>query len=164
MVDVHKASRALACNQLQRKSVKNIPERVRSELHTRTPEGLAEKSAAHGLADSMGCHGRRSPSSEPTVLAQVSTDDFPSKKCSDQTAHDVDKIGDVADGNAVVTVAENGNATCLPGEPRTHVDDVSDRMMADAITCSKHGCLVAWPSMCSKSSRPKERTITSVSD
>ena len=58
MVDVHKASRALARNQPQRKSARNIPERVRSELHTRTPEGLAGKSAAHGLADSMDCRER----------------------------------------------------------------------------------------------------------
>ena len=160
MADVHKASRALACNQPQGNSIKNIPKRVRSELHTGTPEGLAEKSAAHGLADRMGCRGRHSPSSEPTVLAQVSTDDFPSKKCCVQTAHDVDKIGDVADGNAVVTAAENGNA--LPGEPRRMLDDVSDRMLADAITCSRNGCTAAWSSLSSKSCRKKGQSPTSV--
>ena len=80
MVDVHKASRALACNQFQTKNVRNIPERVRSELHSRTPEGLVEKSAAHNLAGSVDCRGRHVHSSEPTVLARVSKDDFPSRK------------------------------------------------------------------------------------
>ena len=61
-----------------------------------------------------------------------------------------------------MTAAENGNATCLPGEPRTHVDDVSDRMMADAITCSRHGCTAAWSSMSSKSCRKKGQSPTSV--
>ena len=72
------------------------------------------------------------------------------------------KIGDVEDGNAVVAAAENGNATCLPGEPRRMLDDVSDRMLADAITCSRHGCTAAWSSISSKSCRKKGQSPTSV--
>ena len=74
----------------------------------------------------------------------------------------MDKTGDVGDGNAVVAAAENGNATCLPGEPRRMLDDVSDRMLADAITCSRHGCMAAWSSISSKSCRKKGLSPTSV--
>ena len=72
------------------------------------PKDWPGKSAAHGLADSMDCRERHLHSSEPAVLAQVSTDDFPSRKCRVPTAHDVGKIGGVTDGNAVVATAENG--------------------------------------------------------
>ena len=67
----------------------------------------------------------------------------------------------MADGNVVVAAAEIGNATSHPGEPQRILDDVSDRMQADAITCSEHGCTAA----CNvQQTLAKERTITNVSD
>ena len=147
---------------LREKASRNIPEHLRSELHTRTPEGLAEKSAAHGLAGSTDCGGRHLPSSEPSALAQVSTDDFPCRKCCDLAAHNVDKIGDVEDGNAVMAAAEHGNATSLPGKPQRILDGVTGCVQADAITCSRHGCRAAWSLMSSISCRKKGQSPTSV--
>ena len=44
--------------------------------------------------------------------------DFPSRKFRVLTAHCVDKIGDVVDGNGVVAAAVNVDATLLPGQTR----------------------------------------------
>ena len=42
------------------------------------------------------------------------------------------------------------------------LDDVSDRILADAITCSRHACRTAWPSIPSKPCRKKGQSPTSV--
>ena len=83
----------------------------------------------------------------------------------------LDVSAEVADGNAVVASVEDENATLLPGEPRriSHVDDVSDRTVAEhaltaKITCSRHGSMAAWSSMFSKSCPKKGQLPTSVTE
>ena len=75
----------------------------------------------------------------------------------------------MADGNAVVVSAEDENRNLASGEPRkiSHVDDVSDRTVAEhaltaKITCSRHGSMAAWSSMFSKSCPKKGQLPTSV--
>ena len=43
---------------------------------------------------------------------------LPKPQVSSYHTHNVDKIGDVADGNGVVAAAGNVDATLLPGQPR----------------------------------------------
>ena len=78
----------------------------------------------------------------------------------------LDDSAEVADGDAVVASVEDENATLLPGEPRRifHVDDVSDRTVAEhaltaKITCSRHGSVINVQQTMSK-----ERSITNAND
>ena len=70
----------------------------------------------------------------------------------------------MANGNVVVAGAENWNATSLPGKPQRILDGVSDRVQADAITCSRHGCVAARSLISTKSCRKKGQSPTSVTE
>ena len=61
-----------------------------------------------------------------------------------------------------MAAAEHGNATSLPGKPQRILDGVTDCVLADAITCSRHGCRASWSLISSKPWRKKGQSPTSV--